>query len=33
MAVPSSGALKLASIRNEIENNLYQATYIAILQV
>ena len=27
MAVPSSGTLRLASIRNELENNYYQATY------
>ena len=29
MAVPSSGVLRLASIRNEIENNVYGVTYIA----
>jgi hypothetical protein len=29
MAVPSSGTLRLASIRNEIENNVYEATYTA----
>ena len=29
MAVPSSGALRLASIRNEIENNVYEVTYTA----
>ena len=28
MAVPSSGTLRLASIRNELENNFYQATFI-----
>ena len=29
MAVPSSGELRLASIRNEIENNVYEVTYTA----
>ena len=29
MAVPSSGVLRLASIRNEIENNVYGVTYTA----
>ena len=29
MAVPSSGILRLASIRNELENNVYEVTYTA----
>ena len=29
MAVPNSGILRLASIRNELENNVYEVTYTA----